>query len=73
LAPRKGSRKSNLQPTKTPKDNLDINGNTTNPDLERQLRKTTIAQRYPLPSKGKATAEKIVSVHNYKQLEVVIF
>jgi hypothetical protein len=73
MAPRKGSRKSNPEPAKTPKFNLDLNGDTTNPDSERQLRKTTIAQRYPFPSKGKATAKLFSSVHNHKQPEVIIF
>jgi hypothetical protein len=69
----KGSRKSNLEPTKTPKFNLDLNGDIANPDLEKKLRKTTIAQRYPLSSKGKVTAKKIASIHNLKQPEVIIF
>jgi hypothetical protein len=69
LAPRKGFNRSKSENSKAKKVDSNPENNTVGSELERKLRKSTVAQRYTSPLKGKAAHQENTSNHHHKQLE----
>jgi hypothetical protein len=69
LAPKKGLKKSKSEHTKATKPHPNPENDTIVSDPEIQLRKSTLAQIYTSPLKGKAAPQKSTVLHHHKHLE----
>jgi hypothetical protein len=69
LAPRKGLNKSKYEHIKATKAHPNPEKDTVVSEPERKLRKSTVAQRYTSPLKGKVVPKESTSLHHHKQLE----
>jgi hypothetical protein len=69
LAPKKGFNRSKSENSKAKMDHPDPMNNTVASEPERKLRKSTLAQTYTSPLKGKTAHKEPTSNHNHKQFE----
>jgi hypothetical protein len=69
LAPRKGLKRSKSEHIKATKAHPNPEKDTVVSEPERKLRKSTVAQRYTSPLKGKVVPKESTSLHHHKQLE----
>jgi hypothetical protein len=69
LAPRKGLKRSKYEHIKATKAHPNPEKDTVVSEPERQLRKSTLAQRYTSSLKGKVAPKESTFVHFHKQLE----
>jgi len=67
--PRKGFNRSKSENIKAKKADCNPENNTVGSELEMQLRKSIVPQRYPSPIKGKAAHQENTSNHHHRQLE----
>jgi hypothetical protein len=69
LAPTKGFNKSKFEHSKATKAHHNPKNDTVVSDPERKLWKSTVAQRYPSPLKGKVVHKESTSLHYHKIIE----
>jgi hypothetical protein len=72
MVPRKGFNRSKSENSKDKKVDYNPENNIVGSELERQLRKSTVAHRYTFPLKGKVAHQENTSNHHHEQLEFAI-